>query len=402
LIERQEERLRNIIKYAYTNVPFYHDLFKSVKIMPTDIKTVKDLKKIPTITKKEVSDNYPAKIIAKGINLNNCYNTRTTGSSGTPLKLSFTEKDRIFFNSLINYVWIETGIKRSDKFISIRDASFDVKKSIFHKYRALITKNISIFDPLENIVKELSELQPDVIYTYPSILSLLSKEIEEKKITAIKPRILLTVGETLTPNLREDLCQKFSADIFMIYASEEFGMIAFECEEHSGYHILTDNVVIEFVKDGKEVKAGEEGEVIITGMSNHCMPLIRYKLGDIAVPIKDKCHCGRGFPLIKHVVGRTDDYLILPSGTRISPRTMNYGIGHIAGIKAYKTIQKEKDYFVIKVVKGSGFNENTIGEIQKEIKSACLGEEVKVDVELVNEIAKERTGKVRAIVSKVT
>lgn len=402
LINYQEERLRNIINNAYTNVPFYHDLFKSVNITPSDINTVKDLKKIPTITKKEVYDNYPAKIVANGINIENCYNTRTTGSSGTPLKLSFTNKDRIYFNSLINYVWIETGIKRSDKFISIRDDSFDVKKSMFHKYRVLITQNISIFDPLENIIKELILLNPDVIYTYPSILSLLSNEIREKKITSINPRILLTIGETLTRKSREDLCQKFNADIFMIYASEEFGMMAFECQDHSGYHILTDNVVIEFIKDGEEVKAGEEGEVVVTGLSNHCMPLIRYKLGDIAIPIEDKCPCGRGLPLIKHVVGRKDDYLILPSGTRISPRTINYGIGYIPGIKAYKTIQKEKDYFVIKVVKNSGFNENTIVEIQKEIKSACLGEEVKVDVKLVNEIAKERTGKIRAIVSKVT
>jgi phenylacetate-CoA ligase len=60
LVNRQEERLRNIMNYAYTNVPFYQDLFKSVNITPYDIKTVKDLKKIPTITKIDVYDNYPA------------------------------------------------------------------------------------------------------------------------------------------------------------------------------------------------------------------------------------------------------------------------------------------------------------------------------------------------------
>lgn len=401
LIDSQEKRLRKIINYAYTNVPFYHELFKSVNITPSDIKTVKDLKKVPTITKNEVFDNYPEKIIAKGINLNSCYNTRTTGSSGTPLKLSFTNKDRIFFNSLINYVWIETGIKRFDKFISIRDESFDVKKSLLRKYRVLVTKNISIFDPLENIVKELSELQPDIIYTYPSMLSLIANEIKEKRITSIKPRILLTIGETLTKSLREDLCQKFNADIIMIYASEEFGMIAFECEAHTGYHIVTDNVVVELIRDGEEVQPGEKGEVVVTGLSNHCMPLIRYKLGDIGIPSDENCPCGRGFPLIKHVVGRKDDYLILPSGTKISPRTVNYRIGYIPGIKAYKTIQKAKDYIAIKVVKDNGFNKISISEIKKEIKSAFLGEDVKVDVELVREIAKERTGKIRAIVSNV-
>ncbi len=70
---------------------------------------------------------------------------------------------------------------------------------------------------------------------------------------------------------------------------------AFECKAHSGYHINNDHVIMEFLKNGKDVNPGESGEVVITGLSNYTMPLIRYKLGDIAVPIKEKCSCGRGF-----------------------------------------------------------------------------------------------------------
>ena len=400
LLKFQEKKLKMLINHAYHNVQFYRDLFDSENLNPTDIKTIRDLKKIPIISKKEVFNSYPHKIIDKNAILENCYNTKTTGSSGTPLDLSFSLQDRIYFGALINYVWNEIGIKRSDKFISVRDESFNIRRNLFSKLGVSITKNISVFDPLENIAKELSELKPDVIYTYPSIFSLIADEIQNKQYTSINPRILLMVGETLTDALRKDLSEKFNADIFVIYASEEFGMIAFECEEHNGYHIITDNVVVELLKEGKEVQPGEEGEIVVTGLSNHCMPLIRYRLGDIVIPLDKECSCGRGFPMIKQVVGRKDDYFILPSGRKISPRTMNE-IGYIHGIKAYKTIQRKKDYIVIKVVRGNGFDENTIAEIKKEIQSACLGEEIKVDVEIVKEIPKERTGKIRAIVSNL-
>lgn len=398
--KRQEEKLRRIIKHAYNNVRYYNELFKSENLRPSDIKTLDDLKKVPILTKESVRNSYPDKIIAKGTHHDKCHISQTTGSSGTPLKVAFSSKDRIFFGASINYVFIESGIKLFDKYITIRDGSFNKTKGLLSKFGVLKTKNISIFNTLDNIIKELIGIKPDIIYTFPSILSLLAQEIMEKKITSIKPRLIWTIGETLTDSLREKLYDIFSSEIISIYASEEFGMLAFECRKHTGYHILTENVVMEFLKDGKDVNSGEKGEVYVTGLSNYTMPLIRYKLGDIAIPIEEKCSCGRGLPMIKNVFGREDDFLILPSGRKISPRMINL-IESIPGIKAYKTIQESKDRFLVILVPGKEFNERTIKAVKRQIKIGCLGEQVDVEVKLVKEIKKERTGKIRAIVSKV-
>jgi phenylacetate-CoA ligase len=397
----QEYKLRKIIDHTYKNVPFYYDLFKSANLKASDIQTTDDLKKIPIISKKDVQKNYPNRIISKNIDLNECHFLSTSGSTGRPLKVCYDKKCRYFRGSVNLFIFFELGLKFYDKLVTIRDDSFEIKETWYNKLGILRKKNISVFDYQENILKKLSELKPDVIYTYPSILSLLGKAIEEENNFPVSSKLILTTGEFLTDSSRKNLSSIFNSQINSIYSTIEFGHLAFECKEHSGYHIITDNAIIEFVKDGHDIKAGERGEVIVTTLQNYAMPLIRYRLGDIATLSNTKCSCGRGFPLIKQIEGREDDFLILPSGRKISPRMINV-IEHIPGIKEYKTIQETKELFVVKLIKNDEFSERTISEVKKQIMTGCLGEKVAVEVEIVDELPKERTGKKRAVVSKVS
>ena len=104
--------------------------------------------------------------------------------------------------------------------------------------------------------------------------------------------------------------------------------------------------------------------------------------------------------MFKKIVGREDDFVILPSGKIISPRMINV-IENIPGIKEYQTIQVSKERFVVKLVKDKEFSERTISNIKKQIMIGCLGERVKIEVELVDRIHRERTGKLKAVVSKI-
>jgi phenylacetate-CoA ligase len=208
------------------------------------------------------------------------------------------------------------------------------------------------------------------------------------------------MSETLSDSLREKLSCVFNADIIGHYGSEELGTLAFECKEHAGYHIIADNVIIEIEKDSNKVASSDIGEVIVTNLNNFTMPLIRYKLGDIAVLSGEKCKCGRGLPLIKQIVGREDDFIILPSGRKISPRMIN-AIENISGIISYKTIQESKNRILVQLVKGNEFSDSTIPEVKKQIKLGCLGEQIEINVKLVKEIPKSDRGKIRAIVSNL-
>jgi len=401
LKEIQERKLRRTIENAYSNVPFYHNLFNSIKIKPSDIKTISDLKKLPIISKKDIQDNYPRNILSKNIKMSNCHIASTSGSTGLPLKVCFNDKDAAYRGAVNRYVWFESGVKVFDKIITIADDSYNRKQSWLNKLGILNTRNISIFSLHDDILKELIRFRPDVIYTYPSILYLLKEKVRGSMKNSLNPKVILTNGEALSQPLRKELSKIYNSEIYKIYGSMEFGYLAFECNEHCGYHITTDTAVIEVLKNGEDVKPGDKGEIVVTGLHNDAMPFIRYKIGDIAVLSEDKCSCGRGFPLIKNIEGREDDFFILPSGKLISPRMINL-IEFIDGIAAFKIIQESPKQIVVKMVTNDDFSGNTVSEIKKTIKSGCSGEPVDVEVEIVKDIPQERSGKLRTVISKVT
>jgi phenylacetate-CoA ligase len=257
---------------------------------------------------------------------------------------------------------------------------------------------ISLYDSPKKITDTLRQYNPDVIYSFPSIFKTISRFLDNG--LKLNPRLIFTHGETLTASSRENIRSTFNADVYNTYGSTEFNRLAFECSEHSGYHMITDCAIIEIVKDGQCVSPGEEGEIIITGLYNEAMPFIRYKLGDIGIMADYDCACGRGWPLIKSIEGRSDDFITLPSGKRISARIINV-IEDVPGIIQYRTIQEKRDKFVVQVVAGKDFTSDSERQIGEKIRSGCFGEYVNVDVELVDELQRERTGKLRAIVSNV-
>jgi phenylacetate-CoA ligase len=405
LLGIQEKRLRALTNHAYQNVPFYHNLFDSAGIKPQDVKSLKDLQKIPILTKEIVRNNYPDKIVDRRSDKKNCIFKSTTGSTGVPLEVCFSSKGYDYSSSSYIFAFLECGLRLTDKLVSIRHQAYIsdstyLFKILLQKMGIFNWENISIFNPVESILESLRKSKPDVISTYPSMLLILSKKIKEQNISGINPRLILTGGETLTDNNQNEIRKVFNSDIYRLYGTEEFSRLAFECKENSGYHIISDAVIIEVVKENRNVEAGEEGEIVVTGLFNYVMPLIRYKLGDIGTFSNEKCSCGRGFPLIKSIKGRIDDFLTLPSGKKISPRVINV-IENIPGVSRYKTIQETKNRIVVNLVKGEGFCEKTIIDIKKHIKKGCFGENVGVEVKLVKEIPLEKRGKLRAVVSNV-
>jgi len=180
----------------------------------------------------------------------------------------------------------------------------------------------------------------------------------------------------------------------------EFGTFAWECQEHNGYHMDIESLVVEFVKNGENASPEEKGDIVVTGLFNFTMPLIRYAIGDAGSYSLEQCSCGRGLPLMKIIEGRVDDFLVLPSGTVISPRNINF-LENVKGILEYRIIQKKLDTILIQIRKGTEFSENTISQTKDEIRNGCLNEDITIDVEIVDEISRDKSGKTRAVVSEL-
>jgi len=392
-IERmQEKKLREVIKYAYENVSYYNRLFRQHKIKPEEIKTAEDLKKIPILDKLELRDNLKDFISGK-VDKKKCKIKSTSGSTGRPLRIAEDRKTEAYGTALRYRSYMENGYKFRYKLAEFtHPRHFENKPLKFLNSLGILKKHrLSVFDSNEKHISTLNKIKPDIIEGYPSILKLIA--LENKKLP--QPKKIFTTAETLLEKDRKAIKEKFNCDVIDFYGCTEIPRIAWECSSHEGYHIDADQTIVELIEDGR---SGKRGQIVVTTLYNYCMPLIRYKVGDYGV-MKDKpCSCGRGLPLMSSIEGRMDDFIVLPNGQKISPRSINV-LDDIRGIADYKTIQKERNLFLVQLVKNKEFSEKTLGEIERQIKKGCLGMDVKISFEFLEKI--ENIGKRRTVISEV-
>ena len=400
LEELQTKRLRAIIKHAYDNTEFYHRKFKSAGIGPEDIRTVDDLKKVPFTTKSEVREHSTGSMLAKGVDLKQCMVTETSGSTGIPTKVVYDSYANDFSKAINLRSHFENGLKPWSRWAIFGDPHHFQKTNWFQKFGLLSPNWISVFDPVEKQIEYLQKFKPDVLSGYASSIYLLSQAIEEKGIKGIAPKVVISTSEILDLGTRDYINSIFNVKMVDHFGCVELNRTAWECSEHTGYHIDSDAVVMEFVQEGMNVSAGERGEIVYTGLFNYAMPLIRYNIEDVGVPSDEVCVCGRGLPLMKLIEGRSDSFMQTPDGRVFSPIIWTLIMRQIPGVGKFKAIQEMRDLIRILVVGDQMFTLATLEQIKHDVKDV-MGEGMHVDVEIVEEIPREKSGKVRSAVSKV-
>ena len=396
----QEKKLRAIIKHCYEKIPLYHEKFKNNNIRPDEIKTIKDLTKIPYITKQEIQENFPTRIVALNVNLNNCWISKTGGSTGTPLSMVYDKSAEDFEKSTALRPNISCGQKIRDKWAVITNPSHVKSKKWFQYLQFFSPEYISIAKDTSSQIVDLNKFQPNIIDGFTSSIYLIAKELDKQAHEHIHPNMIFTTSELITKAEKNFIKSVFDADVFDQFGCVELGRTAWECPSHQGYHIDVESVVMEFIKDDEQIESNESGEIVYTGLYNYAMPLIRYKIGDIGTPSSEKCNCGRGLPLMSVIEGRKDDFLISNDGDKISPRIIGEKFRNFEGVSNYKLIQQNKEEVKILLVKNKNFVPTLEKMIKKEI-CQTLGEKTICIIEYPEEIPREKSGKIRKIISKV-
>ncbi|KKG09437.1 phenylacetate--CoA ligase family protein [Methanosarcina sp. 2.H.A.1B.4] len=411
LEELQLQKFRVILNHAYQNVPYYHRLFRSAGLKPEDIKSYKDISKIPITTRKDLRDP-KNDVIANNIKLKNCMKCKTSGSTGVPLELTCTVEDGLYAWASYERVRRVNGYNPShDKFLILKSAKqksnnekYAVKyiKKLHGKLSDQNTSLIYLTEPIHNQIELLKTINPDVIWGYPSAIKVLAKEVKERSIEKISPRLVFTASEVLTEECRNYITSVFNSEIYDVYGAWETGCMAWECSKHSGYHINMDTVLLEFIDEsGESVCEGERGKVIATNLNAFGMPRIRYEVGDIAIPLKEECSCGMGGYLMKSVEGREDDFIKLPNNQIVSPRIVTVTIKNVPGVSEFQAIQEKKDTILVNIVKEQDFDESTIHKELARALHKVLGNELNIESQIVEDIIGDKSGKLRAVVSRI-
>jgi phenylacetate-CoA ligase len=261
---------------------------------------------------------------------------------------------------------------------------------------------VDCFQPREKILEELRQLNPDVLLGYPSFITHVAPVSSEVKFSSIRPRLVITGGESLTPFSRKRLKEGFGTEVYDTYGANEFNLLAWECGETGYYHVCDDNIILEVLDKGKPVSYGGRGEVIATSLHSYAMPFIRHSLEDIATKGPEVCPCGLPFSTLRSIQGRVHDYFILPGGP-IHPNEITIPIIMNSGswIDRYRIIQEteKKVKLCIKPLRDARKDEL---EFIRRVGLKKLGDDVDFSVELVEDLPFDPSGKFRVSRSMVS
>jgi phenylacetate-CoA ligase len=157
------------------------------------------------------------------------------------------------------------------------------------------------------------------LHSFPAVVGSLAREVIEQGAGRLKLEGILTFGEAVTAGLRERCRSAFDCEIFDTYSAGECGYLAIQCPLDLHYHLASEAALVEVVGEhGAPCSPGEVGRVLATPLFNYAMPLIRYVVGDLAVP-GQPCRCGRILPVLERIAGRERHAFRLPGRGRVVP-----------------------------------------------------------------------------------
>jgi phenylacetate-CoA ligase len=398
----QNEKLRQIINHAYTNVQFYRELFSDLRLRPEEIQTKKDLDKLPIITKEDLKKN-KNKLLAKNIDRKTLLLSSSSGSTGEPFQYYSTKHSKAFLKAAAIRTWYWMGYRLGDKYVKI---SMNPRSSLIKKIQDkmnnclyLSSKQI-IPAEFKRIEKELQSYNPLFLRCYPVPLQFLAQQIKNTR-GSFKNNSLIainTTGSTLHENVRREIEQVFNVKIFDSYSCEG-GTIFAECPSHEFYHPAEEYAISEFISDKYTLSEAEKPvRHITTDLHNYASPFIRYDTQDYVVLGNQKpCSCGRTFLNVKKIKGRDSDILITPSGKYLIVENFVAYFEWIKEVEQIQVIQDKLDSITINMVVNNMFTNNIMVRI-KDYWVNYIGNDVNLELNLVKDIKLTPAGKRRTLI----
>jgi phenylacetate-CoA ligase len=271
-------------------------------------------------------------------------------------------------------------------------------------------RNVAWFDAFNMTEKRMKsftdfliKFEPSLIIGYVSALYEYARFLVGNTLSVPPPKAVCLTAEPSDYSQRELIEAAFGARTYDEYGSTEILRIAAECGERTGLHVHADSRYVEIVNSqGKHACVGEIGEVIVTDLENKVMPLIRYRGGDMSSWHGEDCRCGIGFPLMNPVRGRTYDMITLKNGKKIYGHMFSRVLfGYVQEIRQFQVYQHTLRRIKISIVPGNMHNpERTKSEILRRFKQ-YTGEQIDYSYDLVSNIAREKSGKLRYVKSDV-
>lgn len=410
IYEYQLKKLKDLVHYSKTNVPYYEDLFQKIKLTPSDINKLEDINKIPILT-KEILRNKGRELLSRQFNNFKVKRGLTGGTTGVPVKV-FKDANNRSYTWASYYRWYDwMGIDYSDNIATFWGAktvlSTSLKNKVYSTFQQFIQNDIIFITFNMNdkymldIVKKIQKSKTVLLKGYLSAIIEFARFIESKDYKFESIKAISTTTETLLPHNRKYLEKVFNAPVYDQYGCGEVSAISYECASHKGLHINQEHVICEVLDDNNQCVINSSGRVVATDLDNYVMPFLRFENGDLATLSDEKCDCGVKQPLMKSIEGRSIDTVILKDGIKVHGvffTDILFELNILANqLQRFQIYQDVPGSIEFRIEKTQGIENN----IKKKIENAFLIFLNDVKIIEMNNLPLSKSGKFSYIVSNL-
>lgn len=396
----QVERLNELLRQARL-APYYR------RILPPDleIRSLEDMRQVP-ILDKATARREGLNLVREGFPRKELWPHLTSGSTGTPLTFYHdriaTRAHQAAMDAMMAHYGCSFGDRRM-RFSGAYVAPYEQRKPPFwiyiDRYRQLQCSAYHLGpDTYQHYLAAIRDARVTYGTGYATAWHLLATYLLESGTPPPKLKAIFTDSEGMTPEQQATTERAFGCPVYQTYGTGEIGQAAIHCP-HKRYHVQTRAVYVEILDDNDQpVRPGETGQVIITDLFSHVVPYIRYRSGDLATLAEGPCECGWQSPSWTTVVGRVDDQIKTPEGRWIG--RLSHVLKPGVGIRESQIVQKAIDRVVIRVVPDSNFEPASM-EAVVAAAHRYLGESMQVSWELVDQLPRMKSGKLRHVVREI-
>jgi phenylacetate-CoA ligase len=408
--ELQIEKLNRLLHHAHTKVPFYRKRFIQGKF-ETRLNKLDDLESLPLLSKEDVRQNLYFDLFSSTHNKKEMHKISTSGSTGEPFT-TYADRYQLevrFATTLRALEW--TGWRFGDKQARLWHQTLGMSRTQIARERIDSWFMRRLFIPafdiknenLDKFVSQIRKHNPVLVDGYAESLNFLATYVRSGKSAGFSPTAIMSSAQALPDNVRSIIEQGFNTRVYDKYGSREFSGIAYQCSASPDHHVMAESYIVELLVEGRKALPGEVGEIVITDLNNFSVPLIRYRIGDLAVAVDESksCPCGNNFPRIGEIQGRTQAIVHCANGTWM-PGTFfaHFFKDFEPVVRFFQIHQLEPNSFDLKIVKGTSWNESLFNQLLKDL-SKYIGSETNVNVIYVDSIPLVRTGKRSPVVSEI-
>ncbi|MBR6558861.1 MAG: phenylacetate--CoA ligase [Clostridia bacterium] len=406
-------KLKKLVDYVYTNVPFYRERLDKAGVTADKIKTLSDIKYIPYTTKEDIRDTYPYGLFAQPMK-NIVRIHASSGTTGNPTVVGYTKNDLKMWSDCVSRLVVAAGATEEDIVqICFGYGLFTGALGLHYGLEQLGATVIPISSGnTEKQLKMMKDLGTTALVSTPTYAMYIAEVAKEIGIDprTLKVRLGLFGSEGCSLEMRSKIEEAWN-----LFATDNYGMselcgpgVAGECRYRNGMHIAEDHFLPEIIDSvsGDVKERGEWGELVVTTLSKEGIPLLRYRTKDVSCLNYDTCECGRTHVRMEKPKGRSDD-MIKIKGVNVFPTQIESVLISIPQVGPHyqivlKTVNFMDDFEInIELIDGSLLTKySELENLQKTIRhklQTVLGLDAKIN--LLEPKSIERTaGKAKRII----